>query len=397
MIPRQKQPDESSLSPDPSADEQAGAPQHFDTENFLEEDQALERELNTFFNPEGEDLPPLFVQTLMSERNNWTIPPGLEQRLISRVFHRLQLRQPAASQPQKQPEQKPPGYQTLRRLPQRLGLGAALGLAMLLLVAFLPALGQEGRVLLIQAELSGSGYSSVANATLGLAQYLSPRQTAEAVPFPVYWLDKNPVNYTFQALLLHMGQSWSDGPVVELQYGHNDLHIGYGRLIIREFRPAGGNTSLEVVDPSGAQRVELDGTTAVSINGQWVQADGETFWQTGFQTQLLYQTPDGLVLWFIADARDEATLQSFELLVQSLEPLYLGPPRLQVPELNDMPQAEVAAALVAAVPTTVTSQLLVGSSVDQSASVYIALGALPGNPQNVILPVGSGGGKPLSG
>jgi hypothetical protein len=153
-----------------------------------------------------------------------------------------------------------------------------------------------------------------------------------------------------------------------------------------------------VVDPGAARVVQIGDASAVYINGQWVQENGEVFWQTGVETQLLYQTPGGLIFWFIADARDEATLPSFESLVGALEPLYLGPPRPQVPELNNMPRAEIAAPLLAAAPGKVVSQLLVGESPDQSARIYIALGALTDGPQNLTLPVGGGSrsGHPVS-
>lgn len=389
MIPRQKQPDESNLCPESATPAQADTQQRADATDFLAEEWALERELNAFFDPQGENLPPLFVQTLMSERSNWTIPPGLEQRLVYRVFRRLELPQPTARQPAQPPAQQAPGYHPLRHLPRVIGLGATLGLV-LLLVIFLPALGQEANLFMVQAQLPGSSYSGVTRSSLALNQYLSPRQTAGTVPFSIFWLDRNPLNYTYQSLLLHMGQSWSDGPVVELQYGHSDPRIGYGRLIIREFRPAHGDTSLEVVDPSAAQTVQLGDTSAVYINGQWVQENGETFWQSGYQTQLLYQAPDGLVFWLIADARDEATLQSFTTLIQALQPLYLGPPRPNLPELSDLPQAEGAAPLLPVVPGTLVSQLLVGTSADLSATVYIALGTLSNGRPDIVLPVGGG-------
>ncbi len=399
MIPRQKQPDEFNLCPEPSADEQADAQERSDALDFLEEDLALERELNALFNPESENLPPLYVQTLMTERSTWAIPPGLEERLIARTFRRLQLPLPTDTKEEQEPPHQPsPGYRLLRRLPRPIGVGATLGLVLLLLIFLLPGLGQEAHILFLQAQLPVPGYAGASSSPLALTQYLSARQTAEDVPFPIYWLNRNPVNYTFQSFLLHMNQPWSDGPVVEFQYGHTNPRIGYGRLIIREFHPAGGDTPLEIVDPGAARVVQLGDTSAVYINGQWVQENGEIIWQTGVETQLLYQASDGLVFWFIADARDEATLSSFESLVGALEPLYLGPPRPQVPELNSIPQAEAAASLPAAAPGTVVSQLLVGESADQTARIYIILGALTNNAQNISLPVGGGSrsGHPTS-
>lgn len=393
MIPRRKQPDESHLSPDAPASEQEDTQERSDAADFQAEDWALERELNTFFNPQGENLPPLFVQTLMSERSNWTIPPGLEERLVSRVFRRLHLPEPAPRAPEPPPAQKLPGYYRLRYLPRTIGLGATLGIALLLLLIFLPALGQEADIFLAQVRLPGSAYSGITRSSLALTQYLSPRQTAEEVPFSIFWLDRNPGNYTYQSLLLHIGQPWSDGPVVELQYGHSDPRIGYGRLIIREFHPAHGDIPLEVVDPHAAQIVQLGDTSAISINGQWVEEEGESIWQDGFQTQLLFQAPDGLVFWIIADARDIATFQSFEALIGSLQPLYLGPPRPNLPELNDLPQAEAVAPLSPVVPGTVIGQMLVGTSADLRATVYVALGFLPDGRPNLGMP--SGGGSRL--
>ncbi len=343
--------------------------------DLLEEERALERELNHYFSLEREELPPLYIQTMLSEHGgDWMIPPKLEDRLTDRVFQTLQLpRQSFISRPVK-PHKKTYRYQHLRYLPRALGIGAAFVAGMMALLTILAPLAQQISQLVSQAGFSG--YEGGSLSSLALTQYLSPRQTQAAVNFPVYWLGKSPVNYTYESLLLHMSQSWSDGPVVELQYGHTDAHIGYGRLTIYEFRPAGGKTALEVVAPHAVERTMVGNQPGVIVHGHWTYQNGDLLWDSGTQVQLFYQVDD-IVFWFIADQRDAATPKAFLHLTSLLRELYLGMPNPHLPELPQPPRAIVAEPLMPAAVGELIDQVPVGTSSDRSSMVYLALGQPP--------------------
>jgi len=373
MIPPQRQPGEFNSKTDQTEAEQNGAPETLYTTDFADEEWPLERELNSFFNLEREELPPLYAQTMLSEQGPWAAPSRLEEQLVSRIFDQLQLPYQPESRQRRKPHQKPRRKRALRYLPRALGLGSALIGGMLGVLMLLAPLAQQVSLLLSQDGISA--YASSLS-TLALTTYLSPRQTQEAVPFSVSWLGANPMNYTFDSLVLHMGQSWSDGPVVELQYGHTDARVGYGRLTLREFRPANGATAIEVADPSAVQQTQVGHQSGTFIYGQWTHQNGELLWDAGAQVQLFYQA-NGLVFWFTADQRDAASLETFTTLINSLRTLYLGPANPRLPELSQPPRAIQADPLAPAAVSKQINQVQVGVSADTSATAYIALGLPP--------------------
>jgi hypothetical protein len=210
---------------------------------------------------------------------------------------------------------------------------------------------------------------------LVLTQYLSLRQAEESVPFQSFWLGESQGGYQYQSLLLHMGQQWADGPVVEVQYRLPQA-TGTGLLSMREFLPSPGSTVLLVVAEHAAQQVQVAGQPAIYINGRWVRHQGELTWEYGTQAELLYQA-NGLIFWMTADQRDGATPASLEALAAALKVLYMGAPRVHLPELSAPPRAQAAAALSDASLGEVVALVPAGASPQTGAAVYIALGQPP--------------------
>ncbi len=370
MIPPQNQPNRSNPRPGEQEAEQVSEPETRNSSDFLEEEWSLERELNHYFSPEREELPPLYIQTMLSEQGDWMVPAKLEARLTERVFQALQL----PSQPAQPQQTRPRLARQLAYLPRTLGISSAFLTGMMALLMIITPLAQQVSQLLSQTGFPG--YGSAALSSLALTHYLSPRQTQAAINFPVYWLGKNPINYNFESLLLHMNQSWSDGPVVEVQYGHTDARIGYGRLTIREFRPAGGHTALEVVDPYAWEQAQVGDQPGIIVIGQWTHQNGELLWDADSQVQLFYQE-NGIVFWLTADQRDEATMQGLVSLTSLFRELYLGAPNPHLPELSQPPRAIQAEPLLPAAVGKQIDQIPVGISTTTDAIVYLALGQPP--------------------
>src|SRR5579871_2911879 len=92
--------------------------------DFLADELSFARELNSLFNLEQEELPPLFVQTLYNEQADLMAPARLEQRLRYRVFRKLQLPQRPITQEQSRPEQPLHRLRGLRARSKILSLGA---------------------------------------------------------------------------------------------------------------------------------------------------------------------------------------------------------------------------------------------------------------------------------
>ncbi len=364
-----------------SAGEEVMPGGRFAPTDFSSEELTLARELNRLYSLEQEDLPPLFVQTLAGDMQHWMAPSGLAQRVTYQVFRRLHLYRPRS--PGERSPVKSAGLQKLKRATRTVGLSTVLALLLLSMVTVVPSFAAGWARLLLQRTgvQMMSHYPQQTVTNLVLTQYLSLREAQEAVPFQVYWLgeskslDAARASYRYQSLLLHMGQQWADGPVVEVQYRQPNP-VGMGLLSVREFRPAAGSTVLLVVANGSAHFVHVGEQVAVYINGRWVRHQGELAWEYGTQAELLYQTK-GLIFWITADQRDGATPQTLVKMVGSLEQLYLGMPRPHLPEAPQPPRAQRAAALSPASLGEVVSLVTAGASPQTGATVYIALGQPP--------------------
>ena len=340
--------------------------------DFSAEEQELARDLNSLFPLEQEQLPPRFVQTLATENGAWVAPSGLEQRAACQVFRRLRLprRLFSLQVPGADDTARRPGW--LGRAPRTLALSTLLALVVLSLVMVAPSFAQGLYLLLGQTGMQVAPYSPQPTfAPQEQVQYLSLQQVRQSVPFIVHWLGVAPGAYQFQGLVLHRGQPWSDGPVVELQYGLAE-GAGNGQLLVREFRPAAGATVLQVVAPGAVHPTPVNNQPAIYIDGQWVHQRQAIVWKYGVQAELLYQA-DGLIFWITADQRDGAGEAMLEGLAQALEPLYLCEPRLRPVDLMLPANARVAAVLSLASLGEVIALIPVGVSPGTGAAVYILL------------------------
>ena len=379
MKPQSPQPND--INPDEGAQGQE-QDALFDLD-FLSDELSFARELNSLFNLEQEELPPLFIQTLHNEQADLMAPARLEQRLRYRVFRKLQLPQHPLTEEQSNPEQPSQRLRSLRRRGKILSLGALIATVMIALLTFGPSVIANLQFVTISTPNQAAPGYTEGGTVSGLipTQYLSVSQTEASIPFDAYWLGKAPGNYDYQSLLLHTGQDWSDGPVVELQYGHIDPKLGYGRLILREFRPAANTiTTLQTVPPEAVQTVQVTGDIeGIYIKGRWEYVDGENVWSYDTEGQLLYQAK-GLVFWLTVDLRDETTsTRLINLVNAAMQQLYLGPPRPHLPELHSPPLAQSAPALSKQAIGSHDQPMVVAYFPDTYSTVYIALSETLGN------------------
>ncbi len=345
--------------------------------DFSADELALARDLQALFPLDQEQLPPFYIQTLTQAERAVRTPTGLDQRVTYRVFRRLSLPRRLFGGAGVPPLEPPRGVTRLGHAPRTVALSLVLALTLLSLITVAPSFAQGVRMLLGQTGVQFvPHYPHPTLAPPEQVQYLSLRETREAVPFPVYWLGLNPGSYQYQELVLHIGQPWAEGPVVELQYSHADPSIGYGRLIVREFRPAAGATVLQVVAAGAAHPTQVGDQPAIFIDGHWVQQRQGIVWQYGTQAELLYQAY-GLVFWITADQRDGATMALLGQWAQALDRLYLGQPRSHLPDLSQPAHAQLAAALSSAELGEVVALLPAGVSPETGSAVYIAEGAPP--------------------
>ncbi len=345
--------------------------------DFSAEELALACDLHRLFPLEQEQLPPRFIQTITASPQDWAAPTNLAQRVTYRVFHRLRLPRRLFADTAPLAERGPRGFVSLGRAPRTVAMSTLLALVLLSLVTVAPSFAQGLRLLVGQTGVQvAPHYPQPTLAPQEQMRYISLHALQEAVSFPVYWLGMASGIYQYRGLVLHMGQPWADGPVLEIQYGHAKPGGGYGQLLVREFRPAAGATVLQVVAQGAWHQAQVGDKQAIYIDGKWVRQRQAIIWKYGTRAELLYQAK-GLIFWITADQRDGAGQAMLEALAQALEPLYLGQPRPLLPDLLQPPSAQVAAALNSASLGEVIALIPAGVSPETGAAVYIALGSPP--------------------
>lgn len=373
MIPHSKQPNNSEHHDDASRDEGLEHDVLMAPADFSDEELVLAHDLQRLFPLEQEQLPPRFVQTLASEETIWVAPTGLEQRVTYQVFRRLYLPRQRSAPPGVSPGARPRGRRP-GPAPRLMTLGMLLVVIIVSLVTAVPSITQGLRVLVTQTGAQGASHAAQPLlAPQDPGQYLTPQAVRNVVPFPVYWPGMATGMYQLRGLVLHMGQSWADGPVVDFQYARG-MSPGSGILTVREFRPVAHPTILQVVDQGAWHLAQVGNKQAIYIDGQWVQQRMAIVWRHGTQAELLYRA-NGLMFWITADQHDGAGEAMLAAVAQELMPLSQPPTRLAEQMLRI--KTRFAEALTEASLGEVFSWIQVDFSSGTKSPVYIALGTPP--------------------
>ncbi len=321
--------------------------------DFSEEDIAFVQELNTLFSPQDEELPPYYVQTLLEPDNPRYQPVehGFEHKTSARVFRRLKLRRRLFPS-------RPGSLSTLmseiKALPAHRSLftlTAVLILFMIVTVAFTSPSFASGLAILLRG--APSGVYQVNNYPSALRHHSVPKINAsyrpqeislstaqnQLVPFPIYWPDSLPQNYSLTGIYLYQqdNQSWFDGPIVELEYDYYSPGVqphGTGQIVIREFKPK--EDVFQLVQSGSAYPLQVDQNgqaRAIYVDGQWVSHGGFAYqWVKGRSSGLIYQQ-NGVVFWIAGDQRDGITKDVLMQIAQSLQVVNLSHSLLM---MNDM-------------------------------------------------------------
>jgi hypothetical protein len=300
--------------------------------DFSEEDIAFAQELDALFDPEKEELPPYFAQTLLAPEDPLfrVVEHGFEHKTRARVFRPLKLRRRLFCQHESLLATLTSS--TARR--SMLVLVVASLLFMLLTMAFTRQSFLEGAALLLHDSRAGvyqvhnyPGGVSRSSSASNDAQptMISLLATQQRLHFPMYWPQVTSDNYALDNINLYQqpDQSWADGPILELQYDYTppgSTTHNVSEIAIREFKP--NADVLQVVESGAAQSIQLDPkghTQAIYVDGQWVSLNRYSHrWVYGERGELIYER-DGVVFWIVSDQRDGAGKNVLLQLAQSLQ------------------------------------------------------------------------------
>jgi hypothetical protein len=310
----------SSAWTDPEGEEFDGFP-----EDFSQEEASFASEMRELFSPECEQLPPLYVQTLLEDVRHAPAEPGYEQTLTYRVFRRLKLARVLLPEGMRQAWRPRTLWANLRESALQLSRPAA------------SALGGALLVMLLTVFLTGSsfaaglqiliGHSGVVQVQRYPANVRASRTHADThasatasdpltvdPSMPLAWLGPAAGDYSYAGAQLQDPQSWTQGPIVELQYQRTQGAQGTGLLDIREFRVSPQYAAvLQVVQAGYAWQTTADGTAAVYVDGTWSLRNVNPLknesplpfytWIPGQHSELILER-NGVVFWIVGDQRD---------------------------------------------------------------------------------------------
>jgi hypothetical protein len=290
--------------------------------DFSDDDKAFAQELDSLFDIHKEEVPPLYVQTMLDVEGPRFQPVenGFEYKTRARVFRRLKLRRRLTD------TGRPTLGSLIREMPLRRSLAPTMSLV--LLVFFTIILTSNSFASGMQLLLNGgrAGVMQVHNypnnvKTGAIAKYASNDPDASTSlslqaaqqqlhDWPLYWPHHLPDDYSLSNIYLYQAQqqSWADGPFMELDFALSTAQShGRGLLAIREFKLKSNVNVLQVVKDGAAQPIKVDQNgqaQAIYVDGQWVLRN-KIFptWMYGQRSELIYQK-DGIVFWIVGDQRD---------------------------------------------------------------------------------------------
>ena len=329
--------------------------------DFSFDEEAFAEALREAFSLEYDDAPPDYAQTLLDDELRAPTPAGYEQKMAYTVLRRLELPRRPLVEPSARRLWAGGGSawsaladlrdgETLRRAAQyaRRPLAGILGILVAVMISVVilasPAFASGVQVLLsghtgvqetqgfpTSARSSSAGDADAAGATVSLFN----------IKTPISWLGSNSQGYVYQGIHLYQPTttpSWSNGPVVDMQYARSDRHGAISVLDIREFQIAKQYAGvLQAVQQGSATQISVGNTPAVYVNGGWTthvlhqesgMAGGSNVaattysWVTGGQNELIFEQ-GGVIFWIVgspADGMTQQTLVQFALALTPMSP-----------------------------------------------------------------------------
>jgi hypothetical protein len=352
------------------------------------EEHALAARLCSLFSLEQEEIPPLYVETLVGDSRHSPLESGFEQKITYQVFRRLGLERRHLFALAAEPEPIPlparvRGSQTwepLRRLGRLSGTAVACVAAFMLVSIVLASPSFASGVRLL---LGHSGIQPVSSYPSGVvpSSTMAPHRAKGAPPSPpltqIDWLGRNVAGYVYENTLVNAPAQWSDGPVVELIYERPGNTPGSGLLDVREFRlsPAYAGVLL-VVQQGSAIPVMVGNQQGVYVDGRWVRTGLQPTWQFGVKSELIFER-DGFIFWIVGDQRDGAgqgQLIAAAGQLQSVALSTLVPSKLSLHRVSQDLQGDLQSPIAG----ETYGLILAGSSLDSGAEQFVTFSSQPG-------------------
>ncbi len=309
--------------------------------DFTSEEAELAGELRALFPIEDEVLPPLYVQTLMDDP--WVVPvsPADERTLARSVFARLRVARPPVLSKLSVLPLRSTFVETIAQVntfSRSLVVAAGVALATMFLTVLLtgPAFAQGLQILLGHTGVQQvQAYPSDVRLVPSGARANIGQDTQGSLA----WFGPSVDGYDYDMMRLERLQSWSEGPVVHMQYvrGGAPGSAASSVIDVREFQVASNLASvLQVVKVGSARETWVGSTRAVYVDGGWAQTGKGYTWHAGTRSELIFER-DGMVFWIAGNQRDGVDEETLVAVAQQLQPITLHdlqPHRLSIASMG---------------------------------------------------------------
>ena len=312
--------------------------------DFSEEEMAFAQELDSLFSLETEEMPPLFVQTLLAadDPRLHIAEHGFELKTQARVFRELNLKRHLFSPPR-------PSLRSLlgpfSSAPRSLLVCASAFMlfALLTMTITAPSFASGLNYLLAGAHTGVLQVNSLPPLTSSSsASHVRPPQKAQVpvaepkqislfeaqnqLHFSMFLPQYIPARYTQSDMYMYRGdQSWADGPVLVLDYSYSLPGVDLRPITIYEFKPRGNVKVLQVVKDGAAKQVQISHNgdhSAIYVEGYWIQTSSSSLWVYGHRSEIIKEDPQQqVVLWISGDKRDGMDEAELSSITQSLHVL----------------------------------------------------------------------------
>jgi hypothetical protein len=305
-----------------SSGREADALESLFPDDFSPDEIEFATEMRQFFAVEREDLPPLYVQTLLRNERCLPVPSGYERALTDRVFQRLRLSVEYVTTKRAVLLSRSSIVETIAQVSSfsRTAVATAGMVLMAMVMTVLltsPSFAEGLQVLLGQTGVQQVSAYPDEGRISDVSQFSG---AAVRNTFSPYWLGPTYGAYRYQALWTLAPESWSKGPIVEMQYELPQSANGSGLIDIREFQLSDRYAAvLQVVQAGAASQVKFDGTNAVYVDGAWQAQASRRSWGYGHRSELIFER-NGVIFWIVGDPRSGADQESLLAVARQLTP-----------------------------------------------------------------------------
>jgi hypothetical protein len=284
-------------------------------DDFTLEDEQFAAELRAFFPIEDEELPPLYIQTLLDDDVQAPLDGGDLRRMTYQVKRTLGLPHKPLFTHQWAPSAwaDQVSVEHVTRAVKQAGrpVMALVALMIFCMVTSMylatPSFAQGLRLL-----FGDTGAQQVAHYPSNVApeKHVTATTVAQHAQMQTFWLGATSGDYVYQGTRTLPQEQYSRGPILDIQYvlgERTGQQTGSGILDIREFQISESLSAvLQSVQEGSASVASVNGLNAVYVDGMWVTvtAPGQrTIWQSGTRSMLIFER-DGVIFWIVGDQRD---------------------------------------------------------------------------------------------